>query len=420
MSIDLGFPAGGLVKQAAERAGFSERDVLVSASHTHGGPSMFSNYETYNTIAPAPETIGDPNSFVNFLAPRPPDPKIYSFLVRQIARAIERAKRDAGPAVAGWGSGRLLGVTENRSIEAHLANHGISEDRGNGRVAQDPRGYPHTIDPAVNVLRVDKLIGGRRVPVGGWSTFADHGTVNPSTFEVYSQDHHGAATREFERGVRREGDVPGGQEVLNVYGNSDAGDQSAALEHRGPAHAERVGGQEADAMLDAWRGAGDDLSPRPELDLRWTRVCFCGQHRALLGALPAEADARPAQVERGPPAEVASCAAPCPEHHLRLLAADALGVCGSLAAEAGGLVARVAVSINIHHLLAPGHVSRSADPALEGARRCPEVVLVVDLELRRRDGAVVREGRPAADRHPPTRTILSTRRTFTAGSIVCR
>ncbi len=76
-------------------------------------------------------------------------------------------------------------------------------------------------------------------------------------------------------------------------------------------------------------------------------------------------------------------------------------MCRSLAAEAGGLVARVAVSINIHHLLAPGHVPRSAHPALEDARRRPEVVLVVDLELGRRDGAVVREGRPAADRHPP-------------------
>ncbi len=30
-------------------------------------------------------------------------------------------------------------------------------------------------------------------------------------------------------------------------------------------------------MLGAWRSAGRDLSRRPALDLRWTRVCFCGQ-----------------------------------------------------------------------------------------------------------------------------------------------
>ena len=30
-------------------------------------------------------------------------------------------------------------------------------------------------------------------------------------------------------------------------------------------------------MLAAWRHAGRALSPRPRLELRWTRVCFCGQ-----------------------------------------------------------------------------------------------------------------------------------------------
>ena len=43
-------------------------------------------------------------------------------------------------------------------------------------------GYEETINPNVDVLRVDKLRGGRRVPIGMWSTFADHGTVNPFDF----------------------------------------------------------------------------------------------------------------------------------------------------------------------------------------------------------------------------------------------
>jgi neutral ceramidase len=77
--------------------------------------------------------------------------------------------------------------------------------------------------------------------------------------------------------VRRAGRVPPGRPVVNVYGNSDAGDVSAGLDRFGPAHAEEVGRREARAMLAAWRRAGRHLGRRPRLELRWTRVCFCGQ-----------------------------------------------------------------------------------------------------------------------------------------------
>ena len=111
------------------------------------------------------------------------DPQLYTFMVKRLALAIRRADDDLAPATAGWGSDRLLELTANRSIEAHLADHGIVEPYGTGSVSQDPKGYPDTIDPEVNVLRVDKLAaGGRHVPIGIWSTFADHGTVNKFTF----------------------------------------------------------------------------------------------------------------------------------------------------------------------------------------------------------------------------------------------
>jgi neutral ceramidase len=141
----------------------------------------------------------------------------------------------------------------------------------------DPLGYSHTIDPNVSVLRVDKLLGGRDVPVGMWSTFADHGTVNKYQFNVYNADHHGSATRVVEAAIRSYGDVPSGQDVVNAYGNTDEGDQSAGLTRSGPAAADWVGRVEARAMLAAWRAAGSHLTAEPEFDSRWTRVCFCGQ-----------------------------------------------------------------------------------------------------------------------------------------------
>ena len=41
------------------------------------------------------------------------------------------------------------------------------------------------------------------MPVGMWSTFADHGTVNKFQFNVYNEDHHGAATQKVEQAIRQ-------------------------------------------------------------------------------------------------------------------------------------------------------------------------------------------------------------------------
>lgn len=301
VSLDLFAVTGGLVKEAAERnadLGFGERNVLVSASHTHAGPVGFASFSTYNTVAPSTETITTPTSFVDFFDPKPPDRQLYSFLVDRLALAIRQAARNLHPAAVGWGQTELRGVTQNRSVEAHLANHGVQREFGAGRPEDDPDGAAHTIDPEVNVLRVDRLVvrstacgrarrarGCRRerrrrtvrVPIGGWLMFANHGTVNPSEYPFYNNDHHAAAVRVFEAGVRREGGASPKRRVVGVYGNGNEGDMSAGLKDRGPVAAERVGRLEAAAMLDAWRSAGKRLTTRPALDLRWTRVCFCGQ-----------------------------------------------------------------------------------------------------------------------------------------------
>src|SRR5439155_17787652 len=151
---------------------------------------------------------------------------------------------------------------------------------GQGTPEMDPKGPNDTIDPAVDVLRVDKLEHGRRMPIGAWSNFADHGTVVHAEFRAYSGDHHAAAWRVFSRIVRRHGHVPASQTVVDVYPNADEGDQLAGIAHVGPAAADWVGTQEALAMVRAWRAAGPHLSRTPALDLRWTRTCFCGRDTA--------------------------------------------------------------------------------------------------------------------------------------------
>ena len=192
VAVDLGSIAGGMVAEAAERLkdrGFTERNILVSASHTHAGPTGYFNFSTYNTVF---MTTGTPTD-QNVTGER--DPQLYAFMVRQLTEAIRRADDDRAAARAGWSALRLTGVTRNRSIEAHLHNHGIVKALGEGSPQEDPLGVEHTIDPDVHVLRVDKVRGRRSIPIGMWSTFANHGTVNPHTFSVYNADHHGSATR---------------------------------------------------------------------------------------------------------------------------------------------------------------------------------------------------------------------------------
>ncbi len=272
VTTDLGSTPGGFAVDVARKLagrGFDEKSILISASHTHSGPAGYSSFTSDNFVPP---TTGTPTEF-NLETDR----RLLGFLVDRVVAAVERADSDLGPARAGWGSSTLLGVTQNRSLEALLANFGKDLAYGEGRIDMVPGGYPRTIDPSVDVLRVDRVRGRRTIPMGGFLSFANHGTVDPYTFGVYSGDHHGVAQRVFEQRVRREGRVPARDEVVGAYGNSDAGDMTAGLVRRGPAVADEVGRAEAKAMLLAWRRAAKGMSGNPAFDWRWTRLCFCGQ-----------------------------------------------------------------------------------------------------------------------------------------------
>jgi hypothetical protein len=271
---DLCCVAGGLLTEAAkqlEGRGIDERSMVVAGTHTHSAPGQYFPFNAHDVVFP------------NFPTPTEfslqPDPQLYAFLARRIATAIARADDDLAPGAVAWGHTEIpVGLTENRSIEAHLANYGIQRDLGEGSASESPRGAGSTIDPDLDVLRVDKLVGGRLVPVGLWSTFANHGTVNlGSRAENYNGDHLGAAMLATEDALRRTGGAPRGQDVVTAFSNADEGDASSALHRTGPAAADYVGRVEAAAMMRAWTDAGDRLSSTPELDLRWTRFCFCGQ-----------------------------------------------------------------------------------------------------------------------------------------------
>ena len=139
VSADLGAIAGGLVVEAAKRLkkrGFSERNILVSASHTHGGPTGYFNFETFNTVFMTIRTPTDFQLAGGF------DPTLYQFMVTQLTRSIRRADRDLEPGEIGWGRTRIKDLTKNRSLEAHLHNHGLTPAFNTATVTDDPKGPP--------------------------------------------------------------------------------------------------------------------------------------------------------------------------------------------------------------------------------------------------------------------------------------
>src|SRR2546430_13427606 len=119
---DLNGIRGGMMKAAADLdrdIGFSEQNVIDSASHTHAAPTSYYNFSTYNSVF---MTLRSPTDF-NLTGAL--DPQLYTFMVKQLALAIRRANANTGPGRVGWGLTQIDDLTQNRSIEAHLYDHGI-------------------------------------------------------------------------------------------------------------------------------------------------------------------------------------------------------------------------------------------------------------------------------------------------------
>src|SRR5437868_7021759 len=71
------------------------------------------------------------------------DPQLYAFEVHQLSLAIRRADANLGPGKVGWGFTTIDDLTKNRSIEAHLADHGMNIPYGHGSASMDPDGPLH-------------------------------------------------------------------------------------------------------------------------------------------------------------------------------------------------------------------------------------------------------------------------------------
>lgn len=234
LATDLGFPLDkdSLVARIAD-LGFTHETVLYTGTHTHSGPEKLADWQ-----------------------------------VEQLAQAVRRAHAAKQPARAGWGSTRVDDVNRNRSVEAHLANHGQELMYGQGQADDDPRGEDHTVDDRLRVLRVDDVEGR---PLAAWVEFPVHLTLSTPHNTLWDTEVAGPT---LEHLAARIG-APG---FVGLYSNGASGDLQPRFDAWNPqALMDLHGRRLARGAFAAWQRAGNDLDPAMPVDVRWTRACYCGQ-----------------------------------------------------------------------------------------------------------------------------------------------
>lgn len=212
LTLDLGAPL--VVRGVRDRIadlGFDRSSLLVAATHTNAGPS------------------------------RPGD-----WVAQQAAAAVREAHAARRPARAAWGRTHLGDANRSRSLEAHLANHGLDLYPGTGSDDLDPQGPDHPRDVVLRLLRVEDDAGR---PLAAWAHFSAHPTTYGPANTYVSGDYPAAATHHFRSGF----DTP----PVAIVTNGTEGDLIPRYDEVNQhALADRIGHRVAHAMHRARHAAG--------------------------------------------------------------------------------------------------------------------------------------------------------------------
>lgn len=282
VQTDLGAITGELHRAVAneiEHLGIAREFLLLSATHTHGGPGASQQPLAHGLL------VGDTY-----------DPRVFARIVDGVVTAITEADDRLAPARVGLGQGLITDASINRSHVPHLGNpcpdpdavadHACDHDH------EDAQSL-HSIDPVVTVLRVDRVDG---VPLGAWTSFAAHGTMFWSDDIRFSADNQGYAERMVEAGIadraRAKGvTLPPDHEIVAAYANGTEGDIAPVGSGRNRfIRAEDSGRRQAAGVLAVYDALGSQMTDDLALDARWDWVYMTGDGGtsplAILGAGP--------------------------------------------------------------------------------------------------------------------------------------
>ncbi|WP_171013783.1 neutral/alkaline ceramidase [Chitinivorax sp. B] len=185
---------------------YSAENVVLAATHTHGGPGGFSHYALYNFTS------------LGF------NKTTFDAIVAGIVEAIDKAHRNMKPGQIRIGQGELLDASNNRSLTAYERNP-----------ASERAKWGHHIDPDMTVLKFSR----GETDVGAISWFATHGVSMKNSNRLISPDNKGYAAWRWEhdlKGVRYDSD----EDFVSAFAQTNAGDMTPNLnlDGNGPTHNE--------------------------------------------------------------------------------------------------------------------------------------------------------------------------------------
>ncbi|NIJ13760.1 neutral ceramidase [Saccharomonospora amisosensis] len=192
-----------VLRRLAEYYGdlYTERNVLLTGTHTHAGPGGYSHHLLYNLT-----TLGFHR-------------KTFDAIVDGIVESVRRAHQDLAPGSLTLSHAELTTASVNRSRQAFDRNP-----------AAERAFFPDAIDPQTSLLRVER----EGTPVGAINWFATHNTSMSGDNRLVSADNKGYAAYHWEREVAgadyREGE-PG---FVSAFAQTNAGDMSPNLDLRPP------------------------------------------------------------------------------------------------------------------------------------------------------------------------------------------
>ncbi|OEJ50331.1 neutral/alkaline non-lysosomal ceramidase N-terminal domain-containing protein [Streptomyces agglomeratus] len=186
---ELPLMSAGVVQEVLARLpdGYTESQVMITATHTHCGPGGYFHHALYNS---------NTGGFRE---------RTYEAIVDGVVEAAEAAHADLAPAVLRLAHGQLLKASVNRSKRAFDRNP-----------AADRAHFPDAIDPQTTLLRIER--NGRLTGTVNW--FATHNTSMTNTNTLISADNKGYAASHWEAAN------PG---VTAAFAQTNAGDMSPNL-----------------------------------------------------------------------------------------------------------------------------------------------------------------------------------------------
>ncbi|MDD7465453.1 MAG: neutral/alkaline non-lysosomal ceramidase N-terminal domain-containing protein [Actinomycetaceae bacterium] len=219
---------------------YTSANVMISATHTHVGPSGMSTDKLY-------QIAGEDGHLYGF------NQTNLDTTVDGIVKSIERAHNNLEPGTIALKQGTLRGVSRNRSLEAYLAN-------------DDADQYEDNIDTTMTQLEFTAVTG-EKLGLINW--FSTHPTQFPIDWTLYGGDTKGYAQYMFEQ--KMGSDIYADKTFVAAFPNSATGDtvttvgnSKSAPDYMGSsddyANVEKAGAQQFEKAVELWNSAGQAVS----------------------------------------------------------------------------------------------------------------------------------------------------------------